>query len=276
MNIAARFPRRAAYVRGFSLIELAISLAIVAVLITGLLVPMATQIGQRKVAVTEKTLEDVKNALLGFAAAHGRLPCPASDPGGGVEAFAPAGGGNPAGDATNGRCLNSVGFVPGRTLSLTPLDADGYVLDGWGTRLNRVRYAVALDPVTTVVPNVTNPFTRIDGIRAATLGEIAKMNSLLHVCDSGTGVQAGVSCNTAKTLTSTAVVVIWSVGANAATGGTGADERENPNPRYELSADRIFVSHAPSDVGASTFDDVITWLSFHTVANRMVAAGQLP
>jgi prepilin-type N-terminal cleavage/methylation domain-containing protein len=267
------------HARGFSLIEIAISLAVLAVLLTGILVPVSSQIAQRKVAMTEKTLDEIRNALLGFAAANGRLPCPAIDNSTGVEAFATD---IPAGTATNGRCHQNtigtgafVGFLPGRTLGITPVDSDGYVLDGWGTRHNRIRYAVSNELVT-AAPYAAM-FTGVDGVRTKTIPEVAKIASLLHVCDKGNGVQSGVSCNTAKTLTSTAVAVVWSVGANAATGGAGEDERENPNPNPNaLAADRIFVSRTPGDLPNNPFDDVVTWLSFNTLVNRMVAAGQLP
>jgi prepilin-type N-terminal cleavage/methylation domain-containing protein len=268
---ALRFPT-AAHSRGFSLIELAISLTLLAVLMTGILVPVVTQIGERKVAATEKTLDEIRNALLGFAVAHGRLPCPAIANDTGEEKFALAG--TPTPSPKTGQCRTTVGFVPGRTLGITPVDSDGYVLDGWGTRFNRIRYAVSND-VVTANPYLAS-FTAADGIRTKTIGEIAKLNSLLHVCDSGSGVDPGVSCGTAKTLTSTAVAVIWSVGPNASTGGLGTHERENPNPRDESSTDRIFVFRTRTDVGANPFDDVVTWLGFNTLVNRMVAAGQLP
>jgi type II secretory pathway pseudopilin PulG len=257
------------------MIELAISLAVLAVLMTGILVPLTTQVNQRKVALTEKTLAEIKDALLGFAAANGRLPCPAVDAATGDEAFAT---GATPGTPVNGVCKSFFGFVPGRTLGITPVDRDGYVLDGWGLSANRIRYAVSNDTI--AAPNVTSPFTRIDGIRSASISEVAKQAALapgfLNVCDSGSGVQAGVSCGTARTLTSTAVAVIWSPGPNAATGGIGTDEAQNPNPRNETSTDRLFVSKTQTDISGNSFDDLVTWLSLNTLVNRMVTAGQLP
>jgi prepilin-type N-terminal cleavage/methylation domain-containing protein len=268
--------RRAVHARGFSLVEVAISLAVVAVLMTGILVPVVTQIGQRKVAVTEKTLEDVRNALLGYAAANGRLPCPAvfddvTKTGTGDEAFA-----TPPGDSpVNGACKSFIGFVPGRTLGITPVDQAGYVLDGWGmAEHNRLRYAVSVDAIATL----PNPFTRVDGIRKVTITEVAKVNSLLHVCTDGKDVVPG-NCGANKTLTSTAVAVIWSLGPNAVSGGTSQDESHNPNRNNKnspTSVDQMFVSKIQSDMAANPFDDVVTWLSFNTLVNRMVAAGQLP
>ena len=68
-------------VRGFTLLEIAISLALLAVLAIGIMVPLVSQLQQRNVAMTEKTLNDVKDALLGFAAVNGRLPCPGTTSG---------------------------------------------------------------------------------------------------------------------------------------------------------------------------------------------------
>jgi hypothetical protein len=82
---------------------------------------------------------------------------------------------------------------------------------------------------------------------------------------------------TGDTLSQTAVVVIYSLGANAASGGTSADEAPNPNPN-SLNNDRAFVSRVRAAPGASAaeFDDLVTWLSPNILYSRLVTAGQLP
>jgi len=266
---------RTARQTGFSLVELAITLAVVAVLATAVLVPVVTQIREANVRTTNRILADARDALLGYAALNGRLPCPAVSGATGTEAWDPVG---TVGSPADGRCASFWGFVPGRTLGLTPLDADGYLLDAWGTTANRVRYAVSsyVIPTTAVPPNpqVQNPFTTTDGMRRATLAQLGTSTyALLTVCDSGTGVTPDANCNTARTLTDRAVAVIWSVGANAPTGGTGVDEAQN---NISTSADRIFVSRVPNDDVNNPFDDVVTWLGLHVLVNRMIVAGQLP
>lgn len=255
---------------GFTLIELAVALLIVTVLLGAILVPLTTQVVQRKISDTEKALEDAKEALLGFAVANGRLPCPASATSNGVESFA-AGG-----SAADGNCSNFFdGFLPAVTLGLTPVNAEGYAVDGWGGTQNRIRYAVSNETVATV----TNPFTKINGMRSATIASIAAA-SLLLVCGSGagpptTGPPPGCGGTVVK-LTDKAPVVVWSTGANAATtGGASVDEAQNPNPNGG-SADRFFVYRATSNVAGSEFDDIVTWIAVGTLASRMVAAGQLP
>jgi hypothetical protein len=67
------------------------------------------------------------------------------------------------------------------------------------------------------------------------------------------------------------VAVIFSLGKNAPTGGTGADEAAN------INNDPVFVSHTPTPASSGNeFDDLVTWLSPNILFNRMIAAGRLP
>lgn len=267
---------RAAHATGFTLLELAVSLAIMAVLAVGILVPFVAQVAQRKVADTERILEQAREALLGYATATGRLPCPATAASNGLESFA-AGG-----TVANGNCTltgtHFIGFFPAATLGFTPIDANGYAIDGWATGQNRIRYAVANQTVN----GSANPFTRTDGMRDATPAQLATAD-LLFVCSSGTGaVATPPACGGgATTLTRNAPAVIWSSGANAGTGGTSVHEAQNPHSNGSASpafgsADRIFVSRTMADTAGGEFDDVVTWLSVGNLVSRMVLGGQLP
>jgi prepilin-type N-terminal cleavage/methylation domain-containing protein len=266
---------------GFSLLELAITLAVVTLLLGGLLVPLSTQIAQRNEAATQRQLEDIREALLGFAAANGRLPCPATGTTG-AESFNTTTGGDP----TNGDCGTAtggafIGFLPATTLGLNQVDSSGFAVDAWGANPhNRIRYAVSSD----MLNGQTFPFTKAGGMRAATMSWVASAE-LLHVCASGTGpalggTPTGWHCaagglDTTNTLTFNAPVVIWSAGANGASGGTSADEIQNPNPvNPSASLDRIFVSRSRSS--NPEFDDIVTWMSSGRLVNRMIVAGQLP
>ncbi len=247
---------------GFSLAELAIVLVIVALLLGGMLMPLAAQNELRKAAETRKSLQEVRDALLGFAIAHGRLPCPAvagstgSEMGGG--AVACTGAANGVAD----------GFLPGMAMGLAPSDEQGYLLDAWG---NRVRYAV------TVAPGAApNAFTTNNGISSYWRANGAPPAADLQICTNSASISNGgtrnADCNAGNALTKGAVAVIYSLGKNSAAGGAGADEAANVN------ADRVFVFHEPRSAGASggEFDDVVVWLSANILYNRMVAAGNLP
>lgn len=248
--------------RGFTLIEVAVAVFIIALLLGSILVPLATQVESRKYDDTQRILDQAREALVGYAVVNGRFPCPASLTSNGVEDLA---------DLTNGICGATVsfppvyvGFLPAVTLGFTPVDSSGYAVDAWGLRQNRIRYAVSSQTVT-----ITRPFTKPSGMRTAGMSSIATATTLLYVCDSGTGV-TGTSCNTAGTLASSVPVVIWSLGPNAATGGTSTDEAEN------LDNDRIFVSRTRSSGTSGEFDDIVTWIGTPTLFNRLIAAGQLP
>ena len=124
-NLSARRLRTA----GFTILELALTLAILAVLSVGILVPFVAQVSQRNIANTERILEQAKETRLGFAVVNGRLPCPATESSKGKESFS---------DAATGLCTSFYGYLPATTLGFTPIDSEGYALDGWGTRLNRM------------------------------------------------------------------------------------------------------------------------------------------
>ena len=233
---------------GFSLTELAIVLVIVSLLVGGLLIPFGAQNDARMVAETQKTLNDIREALVGYAAAHGRLPCPTTSAGtSGTEAF--------SGTVGASACSNSYdGYVPGQTLGIGPTDTTGIPIDAWG---NKIRYAVTTAN--------TNAFTTTSGMK--TIG-IASLLPDLHVCTTAAGISASACDTTAHTLTTEAVAILFSTGKNTS---TGTDEAAN------LNGDQVFVSHEPAPAdGGNEFDDVMIWLSPNILYNRMIAAGQLP
>ena len=240
---------------GFSLVEIAVVLVIISVLLTIVAVPLATQIEQKRVEETQKMIEGAKDALYGFASANGRLPCPATD----IVNFGTtnsAGIENPSG---GGVCAVQVGLLPAVTLGITPVDASGFMQDGWsdGAASRRIRYAVSITN--------TSALTTTDGVKTATMSTIATAKHL-YVCATGL-VAAPPTANcgaTVVTLTDQAPAVIFSFGKNS--GANSFDETNNQN------ADKIFTSGNAN----ATFDDIVTWLSLNTMFSRMVQAGKLP
>src|SRR5688500_20390085 len=63
---------------GFTILEHAVSLTVIALLLGSIMIPLQTQIENRKVDETRRMLELAQELLLGFAAAHGYFPCPAT------------------------------------------------------------------------------------------------------------------------------------------------------------------------------------------------------
>jgi len=233
----------------FTLVEMAIVLALIGLILGTGLTLLSAQQEQRKVEETNALLSDAREALIGFAIARGRLPCPASSTSNGVE--------DPN---TGGFCNHPYdGFLPSVTLGLPGVDANGYLMDAWRLPQNRIRYAVTTDH--------SNAATTTDGIKSV----MPTFSPDLNACASATGITA-TTCGTATTLSSNAVAVIYSLGKNAPTGGTSVNEAAN------LNGDPVFVSHALATVDETDgyFDDQVIWLSPNILFNRMVQAGRLP
>ena len=106
-------------VLGFTLIELAIAIAIIGLLLGALLVPLATHSNAGKNRATERDLKEIKEALIGFGISTGRLPCPDTT-GNGLEnltgALAPP-------PATPPDCVALEGNLPWLTLGVVAVDA---------------------------------------------------------------------------------------------------------------------------------------------------------
>lgn len=245
--------------RGFTLMELAVSLCVIALVLGSIIVPLQTQIETRKIDETRRLLDLAHEMLLGYAAANGYFPCPADEASQGQEAA--------GSDHTTGGCAVYQGYLPAALLGFRPTDAQGYGVDAWGTNMNRLRYAVA----EVTVSGIAYPFTRANGMRNVAMASLAA-TPLLHICQSGDGVSAN-DCGTAVTLANNAVVVVWSVGPNAASGGLSVHEVQNPNPNGG-SVDRVFVNRGVSTVAGHEFDDLVTWIPVTVLLSRLVATGQ--
>lgn len=249
--------------RAFTLIELLFVLLVATVLLTGLLVPVAAQVQMRRHEETRRLLEEAREAILGFAAANARLPCPAAPGSRGEESFAPGG------DAANGRCARFYdGHLPAAALGLAPLDADGFLRDAWGAGANRLRYAVYGGAA---VGGVDNPLTRANGMQAASLAALGSAPGFLHICARGRGANASGCGAAANQLTRRAAFVILSPGPNA-----HASPRPDSDETRNLDGDPVFVSREPSDVPEDPFDDILTWGPIPLVIARLLAAGRLP
>ena len=268
MNHISATHRRIA---GFTLVEMAMVLFIVALLLGGLLPTISSQVEQRQTNETRKQLDEIQQALIGFAVNNGRFPCPASSTSNGQESFCTSATGACSPTTTtqsHGKCSNFYdGFVPSSTLGLTTTSSTGFADDAWG---NHIHYAVTLAG--------PNAFTTPNGINMTVLSSSA---SELFVCSTATGITGSSPyCASGAALTSApgVPVVIYSIGKNGGYGGTGTDESRNPNPNTSLTPDRIFVSHTPTSIGSPNgeFDDIVIWISPNILVNRMVAAGKLP
>lgn len=260
-------------VEGFTLVEIAIVMAIVALLLGGLLVPLSAQVDAQRSGETTKAMSEIREALMGFALVNGRLPCPA-DP---AIATGSAGAGleQRSGATCNSGVMASgivtvhtvsytyfVGVLPWATLGIPETDA-------WGRRFT---YAVTesfvddLTPVTVGPPPPSPPAPLNDAC-----ADVPTQSSFA-LCSRGVIDVKDESGNSIATDVPAVVVSHGKNGVGAYTsagtqlaGATG-DEQENSD------ADKNFVSHTPTPA----FDDQAAWISTNILMNRMVAAQKLP
>ncbi|MCC6534018.1 MAG: type II secretion system protein [Burkholderiales bacterium] len=252
-------PRRAA---GFTLIEMAVVVFVMALILGSILVPLSTQVEQRQTIDTRRQLDEIKEALIGYALAQASvsLPCP--------DKTVAAGAGT-ANDGiedvdAGGTCVRAEGNVPWVTLGLPAIDP-------WG---NRYRYRVS--------PAFAHHVTAFTFSTPATL----------RACASAACV-AGEAITEVPPSTNAIVALVLSHGPNG-WGAINASTNALTLPPgcaavigcAAISANEIangddndtFVSRAPSPSTstAGEFDDIVAWLSPHVLKQRLVAAGRLP
>ena len=147
--------------KGFTLIEIAVVLVIVGILLGSFIGSLTQRIETTQRNNTKDQLEDIKTALLGFASAKGRLPCPAiatsdgeEDPGVGVT------------------CTRQHGFIPGKTLGIDgAYNRDNLLIDVWG---NPIRYSVT--------DSNSNAFTSLAGSGGMEDVGMDLLSPNVHIC----------------------------------------------------------------------------------------------
>lgn len=233
--------------RGFTLTELAVVLVIVALLVGGMVMPLSAQQDLKANAETERSLAEIREALIGFVVANGRLPCPdlTADP-------ADANYGNEA--ASCAADLTGDGYLPWKTLGVPEHDAWGSHwtnktdprLGHWRYRIER-QYAVATNLKTLILTsgatcNSTFPNDCID---------IRDHNNMSLIAGN-----------------EHPLAVIYSTSKNLQADGLNATFEANlgAGPRYE----------AGDPTATPVFDDKVIWISRPILINRLLMAGKLP
>ena len=235
---------------GFSLAELAIVLVIVSLMSSGLLLSLSSQRHHTENKDVQRQQETMIDAVLGFAMATGRLPCPA-DPtlatasGAGNEKFACTLT-DPTCTTSDRLCKLEHGVTPWVTLGLQETDP-------WG---NRFTYFVGRE--------FSNPITQAE-----------KDTGLRTRFTLDTTGRAKIEDGSGLTVASEIPAVIVShghrgIGSYQSTGlqlgVANGDELTNTN------ATLTFITHTPTD----TFDDLVTWINPSILKSKMVAVGKLP
>lgn len=236
--------------RGFTLTELAIVMFVVALMLGGMLLPLSAQQDIRQRQETERVLTETRDALMGYVAINGRLPCPDTD-------------GNGAENGTAGACTSQEGDFPFQTVG-TPQS------DGWGYRL---RYRVAATFSNTIALTSAgdiNVMTRGDDPTTGGTTEQKKQNSLIA---NAPAVIMSVGKNGLGGLPNVG-------GVRNGNPAAGTDEFLNNTGTTKVARNATEASAGCSDdeVEANrlcAFDDQLVWLSANTIIHRLISAGKL-
>lgn len=228
--------------RGFTLAEMAIVLFIIALLAGMMIVPLTAQIDQRNSGDAKRTLADLREALVGYAASHpaidGKpyLPCPDTDNDG-------------AENRAGANCASPEGNVPWATLGVAESDP-------WN---NRFRYRVHAGFSNSSVGFALNSLPTLRVCSASGCAAASILASNLPAVFLSHGRNGAGATNAAG-------------GANPAPGAAHVDELANTDGNDD------FVSHAQTGDAAAggEFDDEVAWVPTSILFGRMIAAGRLP
>lgn len=296
-------PPRSRFEAGFSLAELAIALVIIGLLLASAFIPLSTQVELRSISDTQRSIDAIREALIGFAQTNGRLPCPAS---GSI-----ATGGTNAGveQVTGNYCTSAVGVIPWSTLGvpetdswgrrftyrISPAFADAYAASTWATATtNTPASAGNQTAASPTLPCSPSPTPAAASFALCTVGDIAVFNP------TESSRTASPTSPAAKGIPA----IIISHGKN----GYGAYQPNgvalpSPTGTHELAnaggsatatptswfASRAYYARTYSPYAATCsdtantagtpfceFDDIVAWISPSTLIARMVSAGKLP
>jgi len=245
---------RGRYQAGFSLIELAIVLVIIGLLIGGGVVVLQTATERQKRGEQNRQLQEIREALYGFALADGRLPCPS--------AISSADGEETL-NASNDACAEVTGRLPWADLGVGRRDA-------WGHELlyhvnpefadpgedEGVVFSLQSDSKFSAGHELDPDITTI-GINDFGNNRVANRVVAVVVSFGGQGDQ------------------VWTEGGFVCPGvdrGFSTEETENCNRNGLFIAD----GYRSPEADDGRFDDVVIWLPEVVLKARMVEGGLLP
>lgn len=231
---------------GFTLVEMAVVLAVLSLLMAGLLGGVSAQREHRRLLETRNALEQAKEALIGYALANNRLPCPA-DP---SLASTHADAGHEASRNASGNCTLLSGALPWADLGVQESD-------GWGRRFTY---------------GASEKFSA----KTTSCGSASQTPCFTLTTTADLKVSRAAGCSAANVANGVPAVIVshgqrfagsYGADGNQAPGATG-DEAENSDG----GSDKCFVSRAEEP---DVYDDQTSWISASILLAKLVSAGKL-
>jgi len=213
-------------------------LLVIGLLMGTLILPVTGQLNARAISETEKTMDNIKEALLGYAVMNSKLPCPAA------VVSNPAA--NDLGTSVNTLCTQE-GFLPWAELGI------GKVTDAWGFP---IRYRVD-SAYTTGIPPTLRATDNISVSRDTGSGNI---NLVSLEADNSSKI----------------IVLLLSYGNDHAANGTQAQQGSAATPYENGDGNAAYVAndYMNGSNAASNFDDIVMWLPKTTLLARLAAANR--
>ncbi len=241
-NVSRRTDRSAE--AGFTLIEMAIVLAIVGLLLGGGLLAVAPVLENAKRKATVERMDRIEDALVLYTIRNSRLPCPAD--GSIANTNANYGSAQPTTATTTCTITDGKSVIPWRTLGLE----EAISSDGWGSRFS---YQVTVSTLTN-----TNTMLRSTS-----------------TYPSGTLVVNNIAGTEVTNSTDRAAFVLISHGKHAIGAYTGSSSPTLVSGPGTASAGETanndgatpFVQNQQIDLSSSIFDDIVRWRTAAYIIN---------
>jgi len=226
---------------GFTLVEIAIVLLIVGLLIGGMIAPLSSQMEQRRVSDTRRTMDEAREALFGYALRNGYLPCPAISSSNGLE------------DRTGNVCNKRYGYLPWAALGVGRLD-------GWNHLMGYTVTPAFADS------GVLFTLKTARDITIATRAANGQLTAATDISDIPAAIISFGRNGYGATSDQNAII--------ADSGAGNIDEKTN----LQSSGNALIARDVSDDPRApgGAFDDMVLWISPNILYNRMVAAQRLP
>jgi prepilin-type N-terminal cleavage/methylation domain-containing protein len=252
---------------GFTLIEIAIALFLIAVITTAGVKLLTSQAENAAYTVVAKKQETIRQALVTYLGKYKRLPCPDNQ--------AVPDGNESRTTAAPAACVANFGRVPYATLGLSREAA----LDGWDGY-----FSYALSPTWSLTLTAAAPVANVAQTNVAAAAFKVGSVGALTVHDRSPANNTAVTVIANPVTGSGAVALLISHGKNGLGAYTirgtqitppaaGSDEAENIN-----GANTIYFKRDPTDTEVPTygaFDDIVMVLSANDLIGPLIRDGVL-